>query len=95
MKTLTILGIFIALTIHSFGQMPPALKPHSDGYDRSRRALIASGDAALGKWGHGKMGSGKMGSGDKKEMCAIWVSVRILTIDRSKTPQRGEERNGV
>lgn len=47
MKLLVILGIFIALTNTSFGQWPPALKPHAEQYGNARKAILASADAML------------------------------------------------
>lgn len=47
MKTLTFLGIILAIVAPVFAQIPPALKPYSDQYDNSRRAVLASGESAL------------------------------------------------
>jgi hypothetical protein len=47
MKTLTILGMILAVVAPAFAQIAPALKPHSEQYDNMRRTLIASGEATL------------------------------------------------
>ena len=45
MKATALLALILAGT--AVAELPPALKPHTERYDRDRAALIASGEAAL------------------------------------------------